>query len=89
MPLYKGRRFWVFQNDPSNPFIDLSPEVLGQFHILVYDRVFEGLVAACEINEDGSIFGDIVIGLGDSFEAHDFRDMSKKLALTFRSWGGC
>ena len=88
-PLYKGLRFWVFQNDPCNPFEEWMSEDLEHYKVLVYDRVFEGLIAACEINEEGRIFCEIVIGLGDSFEAIDFRDMSKKLSQTFQSWGGC
>ncbi len=64
-------------------------DAFEQYQVLVYDRVFEGLIATCEINEDGVISVDIVIGPGDRFEAFDFRDLSKKLSQTFQSWGGC
>ena len=88
-PLYKGVRFWVFQNDPSDPFEEWMSDAFEQNQVLVYDRVFEGLVATCEINEDGLISVDIVIGPGDSFEAFDFRDLNKKLSQIFHSWEGC
>lgn len=88
-PLYKGTRFWVFKNAPSNPFEEWMSDDFEQYQILVYDRVFKGLIATCKINEEGRISGNIVIGPGDSFEAIDFRDMSKKLSQIFQSWGGC
>ncbi len=88
-PLYKGTRFWVFQNDSCSPFEEWMSDDFEHYNALVYDRVFEGLIAACEINEEGRISCEIVIGLGDGFEAIDFRDMSKKLSQTFQSWGGC
>ena len=88
-PLYKGTRFWVFQNDPCNPFEEWMSDDFEHYKVLVYDRVFKGLIAACEINEAGRILGDVVIGPGNSFEAINFRDMGKKLSQTFQSWGGC
>ena len=33
-PIYKGRRFWVFQNDPDNPYEGWT----GEWNILVYHR---------------------------------------------------
>ena len=36
-PLYKGSRFWVFQNDPDNPYEGWT----GEWNILVYHRPSE------------------------------------------------
>ena len=40
-PLYKGRRFWVFQNDPDNP----HERWTGGQGVLVYDRLHDSVVA--------------------------------------------
>ena len=87
-PLYKGSRYWVFENDPENPFEPWMRDEFEQWQVLVYDRVFDSLIATCEIDENGGISGEITIGLGDSFEASDFYSMSKQLTNTFKSWGG-
>jgi hypothetical protein len=88
-PLYKGSRYWVFENDLDNPFEPWMRNEFEQWRVLVYDRVFDGLIAKCEIDETGGVSGEITIGLGDSFEAADFASMSKQLTHTFKSWGGC
>ena len=45
-PLYKGRRYWVFKNDPANPFQIDPTSPYGKWttnsDILVYHREFRG-----------------------------------------------
>jgi hypothetical protein len=74
-PLYKGRRYWIFENDTRKPF----DEWTGDYKILAYDRTFDALVACGNWKSDGSIDAGILWGQGVSFEAVDLRDMVQQI----------
>jgi hypothetical protein len=75
--LYKGRRYWIFENDTRKPF----DEWTGDYKILAYDRTFDALVACGNWKSDGSIDAGILWGQGVSFEAVDLRDMVQQIYL--------
>ena len=74
-PLYKGRRYWVFENDPNRPFGGWTDD-MNLFQILLYDKLFENLMASGVWNEDGTtISGGVLWGQGVDFTATGPRDM--------------
>ena len=73
-PLYKGRRFWVFQNDPDNPYEGWT----GEWNILAYHRPCETVVATGNW-EDDEISGEIVWGQGVPFKADSYKDMAAEV----------
>ncbi len=83
-PLYKGRRYWVFENDPARPF-DGWTDDMDLFQILLYDRTLDLLMASGSWQEDGSISGGILWGQGGSFTACDPRDMVDQV-LGYAKW---
>ena len=83
-PLYKGRRYWVFENEPERPFEGWTGD-MSLFRILLYDRLLETLLAAGTWIEDGSIYGEILWGQGVDFEAPDPRAMVDAV-LSIANW---
>jgi len=80
--LYKGRRYWVFENSMENPYGDWAYK---DFEILVYDRTEHAVIAAGKRREDGLIRGSVMWGQGVDFDAHDARQMVDKV-LWIASW---
>jgi hypothetical protein len=74
-PLYKGRRFWIFENNPAKPFDRWT----GDSRILAYDRKYEALAACGNYKEDGSISAEYVGGQGVKFNAFDLAGMAREL----------
>ena len=74
-PLYKGRRFWIFQNDPDNPYEGWT----GGEGVLVYHRLHDSVVA-CGNWKDGVISAEICWGQGVSFITEGYKDMAAKVA---------
>ena len=78
-PLYKGRRYWVFKNDPANPFEIDPTSPYGKWttdsDILVYHREFDAL-AACGEWIDGVIQAETLWGQGVTFQADSYANMA-------------
>lgn len=85
--LYKGRRYWVFENDFARPFKlqnayytqaiiydDFIDEKYDQ--ILVYDAMFRVISATGYMAADGQIHGCHCKGQGLTFTAKDPADMA-------------
>ncbi len=73
-PLYKGRRYWIFQNDPLNAYESWTFD----YSILVYHRHYDSIVA-CGIWKDGVIKAEICWGQGLSFEVENYSDMASQV----------
>jgi hypothetical protein len=71
-PLYKGRRYWIFENAPLKPYEGWT----GDWKILAYDRLGEFLAACGNFKTDGTICAEILWGQGVSFGANDLRGMA-------------
>ena len=85
--LYKGRRYWVFENDFKRPFKlqhayftqaiifdEFTNEKYDQF--LVYDATFRVIPGTGYWAEDGQIHGCHSKGQGLTFTAKDPADMA-------------
>ena len=68
-PLFNGRRFWVFQNDPARPY---GIHTDGQYdQVLVYDSQIDTVIASGYWAEDDTIQGCSFWGQGISFASVD------------------
>ena len=79
--LYKGRRYWVFQNSKDQPFDDWTED----FEVVMYDRSIHAVMAYGNLKADGSIFGSVMWGQGVQFEAADARAMVREV-LEIDKW---
>ena len=71
--LYKGWRFWVFENDFDRPYdIHVDPE---WHQILLFDCEVSGITAAGYWTALGNIHGCVMWGQGVDFIAKDPADM--------------
>jgi hypothetical protein len=70
-PLYKGRRYWIFLNNPEDPFDGWTKDS----DIIAYDLEFDGILAVGNYNKNGSIDGCYMGGQGVTFIADNPRDM--------------
>jgi len=86
-PLYKGRRYWVFENDFKRPFklqhayftqAIIYEEFIDEKYdqILVYDAMFRVISATGHLAADGQIHGCHCKGQGLTFTAKDPADMA-------------
>ena len=66
-PLYKGRIYWVFENNPDQPFEGWTVDS----DVLLWDRNISTVLACGKYQEDGSIEGCANIGQGVTFHASD------------------
>jgi hypothetical protein len=71
VPLYKGRRYWIFLNDKEYPFQDWTKDS----DIIVYDIDCSGVLAVGSYKENGSINCSYLGGQGVVFEASSPKDM--------------
>ena len=71
--LYKGRRYWVFENDFQRPYDGFDDEKENQY--LVYDASIDALIAVGGLAENGLIRGCVLWGQGVDFYATDAADM--------------
>ena len=67
--LYKGRRYWVFENDFARPFDSHTDEEYDQ--LLVYDSLTDAISANGYRSPDGTIHGCSFWGQGITFECDD------------------
>jgi len=67
--LYKGRRFWVFENDFARPYGIHTDRQYDQ--VLVYDSEIDAVVANGHWAEDGTINGCSFWGQGVTFASAD------------------
>jgi hypothetical protein len=79
--LYKGRRYWVFQNSKEHPFDDWTED----FAVVMYDRAEHVVMAYANLKADGSMFGSVLWGQGVQFEAADARAMVREV-LEIDKW---
>lgn len=70
-PLYKGRIYWVFENNPTKPFEEWTKDI----DILLWDRDIQCLIACGTFLKDKSIKGSILWGQGVDFVALDAKHM--------------
>jgi hypothetical protein len=70
-PLYKGRRFWVFENDKSKPYQGWATD----HDVLLYDRDCGDIIAVGSYSDRGWIRGCVLWGQGCDFDASSPRDM--------------
>ncbi len=68
-PLFKGRRFWVFENDFTRPYDIHTDSQYDQ--VLVYDSQIDAVIANGNWAEDGTIHGCSFWGQGISFASPD------------------
>jgi hypothetical protein len=71
--LYKGRRFWVFENDPARPYGIHTDRLYDQ--VLVYDSLTETIRANGYWAKDRQIHGCSFWGQGISFASPDAAGM--------------
>lgn len=79
--LYKGRRYWVFLNDPEDPFDGWTNE----WKIIVYDFEISAVIAVGNYSKDGSIDGEYMGGQGITFDAADPKGMIAS-CLSISKW---
>jgi hypothetical protein len=81
--LYKGRRFWVFENDFSRPY-DIYDD--PEWHqILLFDCEALGITATGYWTALGNIHGCVMWGQGVDFIAKDPADMVSN-TLSIAKW---
>lgn len=66
---YKGKRFWVFENDFERPFRDFDDPEWHQ--ILFYDLASDDVLAVGKYLKDGDIHGCVMWGQGVDFIVSD------------------
>jgi hypothetical protein len=71
--LYKGRRYWVFENDFQRPYGIYDDAKYHQ--ILLFDATVGEVIAAGTRMADGSIMGCVMWGQGVDFHAANAADM--------------
>lgn len=82
-PLYKGQIYWVFENNPAQPFEGWTSEI----GVLLWHREAKCLIAGGNYQEDKSIKGCILWGQGVDFIAIDPKHMvecTKSIAKWYR-----
>ena len=79
--LYKGHRFWVFENDKENPYQGWATD----HDVLLYDRDCGDLIAVGSYEPDGRILGCVLWGQGVDFGASDAKDMIAQ-TLNIAKW---
>ncbi len=70
-PLYKGRIYWVFENNPDQPFEGWTSDS----DVLLWDRDIDTVLACGKYQEDGSIAGCVNIGQGITFHVDEPKDI--------------
>lgn len=71
--LYKGQRYWIFENDFSRPFEYYADPDYHQ--ILLYDALVGGIISAGRWTEKGEIHGCVMWGQGVDFICDTPREM--------------
>lgn len=71
--LYKGQRYWIFENDFSRPYEFFEDP--GYHQVLLYDADVDGVVCAGRWIEGRKIHGCVMWGQGVDFICDSPRDM--------------
>jgi hypothetical protein len=81
--LYKGRKYWVFENDFERPYDGFNDVNDNQY--LVYDASIDTIIAVGGLAENGLIHGWVTWGQGVDFYATDAADMVAQI-LSIAKW---